>query len=149
MTSRNTVQQRIIAEQLKLLGNHPTADEVYRAVAQQRPSASKATVYRTLKKMVEAGKAVRVVVGTGAERFDHRADPHYHVSCVVCGKVEDVCADVLPGGVDLESAAAASGYEILDHDVVFAGVCPACRQAQLERSSSVSKRLYAKTRKAM
>lgn len=128
MASRNTVQQRIIAEQLRRLGNHPTADEVYRAVAQQRSSISKATVYRALNKMVEAGEAVRVVVGTGAERFDHRADPHCHVSCVVCGKVEDVCADAFPDGVDHELAAAASGYEILSHDLVFEGVCPACQQ---------------------
>jgi len=129
MASRNTVQQRIIAEQLRLLGNHPTADEVYQAVAKQRPSISKATVYRTLNKMVEVGDAVRVVVDTGAERFDYRSDPHCHVSCVRCGKVEDVCADAFCDGVDHELAAKASGYQILGHDLVFEGVCPACQQA--------------------
>ena len=129
MASRNTVQQRIIAEQLRLLGSHPTADEVYQAVAKQRPSISKATVYRTLNKMVEAGEAVRVVVGTGAERFDHRADPHCHVSCVRCGKVEDVCMGSFVDGVDHAAAASASGYRILGHDLVFEGVCPACQQA--------------------
>ena len=129
MASRNTIQQRIIAEQLEQLGNHPTADEVYRAVAQQRPSISKATVYRTLNKMVEAGEAVRVVVGTGAERFDFRAEPHCHVSCIQCGKVEDVCADDFPDGVDRAAAAAISGYKILGHELIFEGICPACQQA--------------------
>ncbi|HAM15560.1 MAG TPA: transcriptional repressor [Eggerthellaceae bacterium] len=129
MTTRNTVQQRIIAQQLRALGNHPTVEEVYRAVERELPSISKATVYRTLNKMVDAGNAMRVVVGSGAERFDHRAEHHSHVSCVVCGKVEDVCADAFSDGVDHEAAAAASGYQILGHDLVFAGVCPACRQS--------------------
>ena len=70
MASRNTVQQRIIAEQLQQLGSHPTADDVYRAVRQQLPSVSKATVYRTLNKLVAVGEATCVVAGTGAERFD-------------------------------------------------------------------------------
>lgn len=129
MASRNTVQQRIIADQLGQLNNHPTADEVYRAVKLRLPSISKATVYRTLNKMVDAGSAMRVVAGSGAERFDHRFEPHSHVHCVVCGAVDDVCEGAFPDGVDHEAAAAASGYEILGHGLVFEGVCPACQRS--------------------
>ena len=130
MALRNTIQQRIIAEQLERLGDHPTADEVYRAVTCVRPSIGKATVYRTLNKMVEAGDATRVIAGPGAERFDHRTDPHCHVSCIVCGKVEDVCAGPFADGVDHDAAAAASGYKIMGHGLVFEGICPACQQAR-------------------
>jgi len=129
MASRSTVQQRAIARQLEELGNHPTADEVYQAVVKQRPSIGRATVYRTLNKMVDSGEAVRVVVGAGAERFDHRSDPHSHIRCVKCGKVQDVSADAFPDGVDHGAAAAASGYEILGHALVFEGICPACQRA--------------------
>ena len=129
MASRNTVQQRIIAQQLKELGCHPTVDEVYRAVRQQLPSVSKATVYRTLNKLVNAGEATCVITGTGAERFDHRIDEHSHVVCIKCGKVEDVCDGVFEDGVDHGAAAKACGYEILGHDLVFEGVCPSCQRA--------------------
>lgn len=129
MASRSTAQQRIIAEQLGGLDNHPTADDVYRSVALRRPSISKATVYRTLNKMVATGDAVRVVVGVGAERFDHRTDQHCHVTCVKCGRVEDLCAGPFADGVSHEEAAAVSGYEVLRHDLVFEGICPACQQA--------------------
>ena len=129
MASRNTVQQRVIAEQLEQLGSHPTADDVYRAVRQQLPSVSKATVYRTLNKLVAVGEATCVVAGTGAERFDYRTDKHSHVMCIKCGKVEDVCDGAFEDGVDRSAAAKACGYEIIGHDLVFEGICPACQQA--------------------
>ena len=128
MASRNTVQHRVIAEQLRQLGDHPTADEVYQAVKQQLPSISKATVYRTLNKLVDSGEATCVVAGSGADRFDHRTDAHSHVTCTVCGKVEDVCMGAFADGVNHEMAAVACGYKILDHDLVFKGICPECQR---------------------
>lgn len=130
MASRNTVQQKIIAQQLRELGNHPTADEVYQAVRRQLPSVSKATVYRTLNKLVDAGQATCVIAGTGAERFDYRTDEHCHVACIECGKVEDVCAGAFDDGVNRKAVAAACGYEILGHNLVFDGICPACQQGR-------------------
>ena len=37
MPTRNTVQRQIIAEGLRRLANHPTADEVYEAVREEHP----------------------------------------------------------------------------------------------------------------
>ena len=130
MRTRNTVQQRIIAEQLALLGNHPTVDEVYRAVSCERPTVSKATVYRALNKMADAGEVTRVNAGAGPERFDHRTDAHCHVRCVACGRVDDVSAGAFHDGVDQGAAANASGYEILGHELVFEGICPACQRGR-------------------
>ena len=48
MPARNTVQRQIIADALRALANHPTADEVYEAVHAEHPSVGRATVYRTL-----------------------------------------------------------------------------------------------------
>ena len=130
MATRNTVQQKIIAEQLEQLGNHPTVDEVHRAVSMQRSNISKATVYRTLNKLADSGHATRVIVGNGAERFDHRADHHYHVTCAVCGRVDDVEAYAFPGSEAQETASGASGYLITGHDLQFVGICPACQRAE-------------------
>lgn len=129
MASRNTVQQRAIAQQLVELGNHPTADEVYRAVRQQLPSVGKATVYRTLNKLVDSGEVRCIKAGIGAERFDHRTDEHCHVVCVRCGVVQDVSEGAFDDGVDRAAASAACGYSILGHDLVFEGICPACQRA--------------------
>ena len=41
MASRNTIQRTIIAEELRRLANHPTADDVYDAVHAEHPSIGK------------------------------------------------------------------------------------------------------------
>ena len=138
MPTRNTVQKRVISEQLRALGDHPTVDEVYGAVLKQRPSISKATVYRVLNGMAETGDALRVPVAGGAERFDHRVDPHFHVICKVCGHVEDVEETVL-GDIDWDAVQGASGYTFTGHDLQFCGICPACAakdDAQGQRRNS-------------
>jgi len=125
MATRKTVQKRVISEQLHALGNHPTVDEVYGAVKEMRPSISKATVYRVLNGLAETGDALRVPVAGGAERFDHRVDPHFHVICEACGRVEDIEEAVL-GGIDWDAVQAASGYTVTGHELQFRGICPAC-----------------------
>ena len=125
MSTRNTVQKRIISEQLQALGNHPTVDEVYGAVRAVRPTISKATVYRVLRGMAATGDALRVPIAGGAEHFDHRTDPHFHVVCEMCGNVEDVEASAL-GDIDWDAAQGASGYVITGYELQFRGVCPAC-----------------------
>ena len=125
MSPRNTVQKRVISEQLHALGNHPTVDEVYGAVRKLLPSISKATVYRVLNGLAETGDALRVPVAGSAERFDHRVDPHFHVVCEICGHVEDVEETVLVG-IDWDAVQSASGYRITGHELQFSGVCPEC-----------------------
>ena len=130
MGNRHTVQQRIIGEQLRMLGNHPTADDVYLAVSERLPNISKATVYRTLHKMVAAGEAVEVHVGSGAERFDHRTDAHSHVVCTVCDKVEDVDVGTEYDDDAWAEASASTGFRITGQTLLYNGICPACQQAQ-------------------
>ena len=127
MAQRNTVQQKVIAEQLvKLHGAHPTADEVHRAVSADYPSISKATVYRTLNKMAQAGQALRVCVGNGADRFDDTVSPHYHVICTGCGRVDDVEVARKGKMADFGSAVSAPGYLITGFELLFEGLCPEC-----------------------
>ena len=126
MTSRNTVQRTIIAEALRELANHPTADEVYEAVHEEHPTIGRATVYRTLGRLADEGAIGRVRINNGADRFDHRAFAHYHVRCTCCGRVDDVMIPVLDG-VD-GAAQRASGYQITSHSLQFDGICPACQQ---------------------
>ncbi|WP_066644332.1 transcriptional repressor [Christensenella timonensis] len=124
METRNTVQKNIIMEQVQKL-HHPTADEVYGAVAKIHPAISKATVYRNLSNMAQGGMITRVKIPDGADRFDKTLEKHYHIRCKECGRVYDVDMPYFEG---LENEVADKhGFEIDSHEIVFVGVCPDCK----------------------
>ena len=137
MPARNTVQRQIVADALRALANHPTADEVYEAVHAEHPSVGRATVYRTLGRLADEGAIGRVRINNGADRFDHQTFAHYHVRCVRCGRVDDVIMAPVLEGVD-EAAAAASEYRIVGHTLQFDGVCPACQAAEKNDEASTA-----------
>ena len=128
MIERSTLQKSIIYNALTRLGNHPTADEVYELVHTENPSISRATVYRVLNRYAEKGEILKVGVSSGADHYDHRADRHYHVCCIRCGRVDDVDLPYIP---DMqERLRDSSGYEITDCTVQFKGICPKCLESE-------------------
>ena len=55
-----TSQRRVILEALLKRKDHPTADQVYELVRDRLPGLSRATVYRALETLVQAGAARKV-----------------------------------------------------------------------------------------
>jgi len=83
-----------------------------------------ATVYRNLKELAAEGAIHEIHSAGQSARFDANTGQHYHVRCVVCGRMAD-----LPISVDRrveEEAGRAINYRILGHQVEVLGVCPAC-----------------------
>ena len=125
MQTRNTVQRQIVLQAVRSLHDHPTADSVYAVIAAEHPSISKATVYRNLNQLALQGEILRVPVPTGADRFDFNAQEHYHVRCTECGNVYDV---FMPPISDLlDRVTDSSDVELTHYDILFEGVCAACR----------------------
>ncbi|MBC5580756.1 transcriptional repressor [Anaerofilum sp. BX8] len=126
MEKRNTVQKQLVLQAVRELQCHPTAEEVYQRVAARHPSISKATVYRNLNSLAEDGLVRRVAMPDAADRFDFTVGPHYHIKCAGCGRVIDAPAAYMPR-LDAETEKE-TGFRISRHDLVFEGLCPACRE---------------------
>lgn len=122
--ARSTVQQALIEQALHELNNHPTAEEVFLYISKDHPSIGKATVYRTLNKLVENGKAIKVSNPVGADHFDATLEPHYHIQCRECGNVEDIFVTI-PSKM-LQKACETSTYQVDSAMVHFWGLCPKC-----------------------
>lgn len=121
---RATPQRLVILRQLQRCGRHTTADEIRQTIRRELPGTSTPTVYATLELLVELGLARRVDVGSGAALYDPRTEPHQHMVCRRCGRIDDLESDL---DLDrLEGAASRAGFDVRSVDVVISGFCGAC-----------------------
>ena len=89
-----TPQRAVITDFLVHTCSHPTADEVFQAVSDKLPvSLSRATVYKTLNCLVQAGVIKEVVMEAGKSRYDAKVSDHHHFVDVTTGKVFDIEAE--------------------------------------------------------
>ena len=123
------MQKEIVAETLRTMHNHPTADAVYETVHLTFPSVSKATVYRILNQMAKDGTVLKVSVPNAADRFDDTCAPHHHIRCKNCGRVEDLSIPLyqMPE-IARENAC---GFRVTGCSLLFEGVCPTCETGGL------------------
>jgi Fur family ferric uptake transcriptional regulator len=122
---RNTRQRQVILDELRKLKSHPTVPVLYEWVRRRLPSISLGTVYRNLELLTEMGLVAKLDFGGAQARFDGNLDPHDHVRCTRCGRVDDLRLaplDVIaPNGQDW------AGYKIQGRRLEFFGLCPQCR----------------------
>lgn len=126
MVRRTTIQKELVLDAVNHLHNHATADEVYEMIHSTYPHISKGTVYRNLNCLVEEGKIRKLEIPDGPDRFDHICTPHYHIHCCKCGRAFDVDMDVVSGLMDRVKDK--HGFDFLDYDIIFKGICPDCRK---------------------
>jgi Fe2+ or Zn2+ uptake regulation protein len=119
-----TPQRRLIVDYLQSATNHPTADEVLKAVNDRYPMTSRATVYNTLNWLKEAGM-VREVFEGGDLRFDPNTGGHHHFVCRVCGRIEDVECDLVG---ELRFCPLPGKQEVEVYEVTLRGLCADCSE---------------------
>ena len=129
--TRLTTQRQIILEELAKVKTHPTASELYEMVRKRLPRIGLGTVYRNLELMAEKGMILKLEVGGAQKRFDATTETHYHIRCVVCGRVDDL--DMPVSKELVQEAQKRSNYKILSHHVEFTGICADCQKRGLTK----------------
>ena len=106
---------------------HLSADDLVEVVRREGGKTSRATVYRTLQWMVEAGIARKVDFGEGRFRFEHsyRHPRHFHLICKSCNQSSEFLSSDIEGLI--EEIAGARGFEASKSVVQIYGTCDACR----------------------
>lgn len=117
-----TPQRQSIFRALSGSTVHPTAESVYAAVSVEMPTISLRTVYQTLNDLAAMGELQALDIGTGSTRFDPNLEPHHHLVCVDCGRIDDVYGDP-------PDLAVPDGFEVTTTEIVFRGRCATCRTA--------------------
>ncbi|MBQ8320379.1 MAG: transcriptional repressor [Clostridia bacterium] len=129
MQERQTKQKSAIYEVLCLL-DHPTATEVYNKVRESSPTVSRATVFRVLSGFASSGRALELKMANSDVRYDYNTAPHYHVHCVSCGKVADVCLEKTERIPEVEIVGG-EGFAVEGYSVEFYGRCSKCQKERI------------------
>jgi Fur family ferric uptake transcriptional regulator len=106
---------------------HFTLDELARDVMRRDASASRATVYRSLPLLVEAGILQPALVSGEARRFELALGRkhHDHLQCRGCGRIVEFRSEAIE---KLQLAIAARhGFRLTSHAHELLGDCAACR----------------------
>src|ERR687897_3926991 len=106
---------------------HFSADDLFDLIRREDQRISRATVYRTLQWMVEAGIARKVDFDEGRFRFEHsyRHPRHFHLICKTCNRsFEFLSSDI---ETLIEEVAAARGFAPRQSVLQIHGTCDACQ----------------------
>jgi Fur family ferric uptake transcriptional regulator len=123
---RLTPQRLAIADALARTGKEATVQELYEQVRRRHPYIGRATIFRAVDMLVDAGLAQRL------ERPGHVSayvwcapGHHHHLACTSCRSVEDLDeAAVMPL---LDAIARRHGFRVDHATLNFYGECRSCR----------------------
>ena len=121
-----TGPRRAVLAALATEGGHLSAEDVVAAVARTDPGVHRASVYRALEALTDAGIVQHVHLGHGTTAY-HLADDaggHLHLQCGGCGDVIDVPAALL--GTVRRRLLREHGFSLDAAHVALSGVCTAC-----------------------
>ncbi|HUA31075.1 MAG TPA: Fur family transcriptional regulator [Streptosporangiaceae bacterium] len=122
---------RVTAARVALLetvrgGDHLGVEAIADGVRARVGHVSTQAVYDALHALTAAGLVRRIEPAGSPARFEGRVgDNHHHVVCRSCGVLADV--DCAVGEAPCLTASDDHGFAIGEAEVVYWGLCPACR----------------------
>ncbi len=139
---RLTKQRRKILDLFETIGSgkHLSAEDVHHKLLEAHKRVSLATVYRTLRLLVQMGVLHELELSEGGHRFELSSDEipdHHHMVCISCGRTEEFENElVLKAG---KEAADNIGFELIESTLNVRALCPDCKRNNLEKKNKLNK----------
>jgi Fur family transcriptional regulator, ferric uptake regulator len=120
---------------------HLSADDLYDLIHREDQHISRATVYRALQWMVEAGIARKVDFGEGRSRYEHSyGHPrHFHLICQTCHRSSEFLSSDIEALI--EEIAVARSFTAGQSVLQIYGTCEECRTGREAPSDAVTTEL--------
>ncbi len=120
---------------------HLSADDLFDLIHREDQQISRATVYRALQWMVEAGIARKVDFGEGRFRFEHsyRHPRHFHLICQSCNRSSEFLSSDIEALI--EEIAAARSFTAGQSVLQIYGTCEECRTGRAAPTDGVTTEL--------
>lgn len=124
---RFTSQRRAILEDMLESDGHRECDDIYYSLKEKGFSVSRATIYRTLELLEDAGFVRKLQIGDGRARYENRLSGghHDHLICLECEKI----VEFSDREIELRQQAISEeyGFQLLRHSHHLFGLCADCR----------------------
>jgi Fur family transcriptional regulator, ferric uptake regulator len=130
LSQRNTHQRRLIADRLIELahnGEDFTTDDLWQELRQIDPKIGRATVFRSVEKLVEMNLLNRIEFADGSHHYRvcSREAHHHHLTCTHCHRVVEV--DLCVPEEKIAAISNQTSFEIEGHSLTLFGRCQDCR----------------------
>ncbi len=126
---RFTDQQRVLVQHIFAQHEHFDADQLILDVHSAGLNISRATIYRTLSKLVDAGLLRRIEVGARTVyEHDYGYPQHEHMVCERCGKMIEFQSEAIQA--TLKDVTERNQFLASGHTLVVRGVCAECNRAR-------------------
>jgi Fur family ferric uptake transcriptional regulator len=126
---RYTDQQRDLVQHIFSQHQHFDAEQLIDGLKQAGSNVSRATVYRTLGKLVDAGLLRRLELGARTTyEHDYGYPQHEHLQCDQCGKIIEFQSPTIENLID--EVARQHQFQASGHSFVIRGTCAECNQAR-------------------
>lgn len=134
---KHTAQRLKIVKRALSMVKHFSAEDLYQILMRERTYVSKATVYRTLKLLVDAHFLEELEVGAREAKFYepvHGREHHDHMICLRCGAITEFSE---PAIEQLQEAAAQKQeFRVLSHSLKLFGLCRSCEAGDQKRAAA-------------
>lgn len=107
-----TVQRQLILDIINNSYEHLTAEKIYFSAKSIMPGIAMATVYNSLKYLVDNKYIRKIGVSNGADFYDKSLMPHEHIICDKCGTITDIMNGGIRDIIEKEVGSKITGYEL-------------------------------------
>jgi Fur family ferric uptake transcriptional regulator len=129
---RYTDQQRDMVRYIFAQHNHFDAEKLIEDMKRSGFRVSRATVYRTLAKLVDAGLLRRLELGPRMfYEHDYGYPPHEHMYCQSCGTVIEFQSPAIEAVV--REVCRQHNFQTSGHTFIVRGTCAACNKARVTK----------------
>lgn len=142
-SERSTQPRQVIARSLIRLGKSGavfSAENLIKKLHKSNPGIGRATVYRSIEKLVRMKVLERIDFADGTHFFRLCATDghHHHLACTNCHRVLDL--DFCLERNQIETIERQEGFTIQDHAITLFGLCKECLPAAGEPSGPAMQR---------
>jgi Fur family ferric uptake transcriptional regulator len=119
---RTTAQRKAIHTVLENAGRPLSPPEIFQEARHMAPGLGMATVYRTIKRLIDDNAIAQVGLPGEAPRYERAGmEHHHHFRCSGCNRVFDWFGCVCPC-----EESAPKGFQVDGHEVYLFGLCVEC-----------------------